>query len=86
MTEGQSINVMCRTFPNNVVTRWTFNGVDPSADTDLFAVKGRHNHTLVIDHSTIENRGRYTCHAVDSNVNASFDLIVKSGLYRFGYY
>ena len=80
VTEGQSINVMCRTVPVNAITRWTFNGVDPSASTDLFAVKGRYNHTLLINHSTLENKGAYTCHVVDTDLNASFDLIVKPGL------
>ena len=80
VTEGQSINVMCRTIPSNAITKWTFNGTDKSTIADLFSVNGRYNHTLSIIRSTLENAGRYTCHVVDTDVNASFDLIVKPGL------
>ena len=80
VTEGQSINVTCRTNPVNAITKWSFSGADKSTNTDLFSVKGRYNHTLSIIRSMLENEGRYTCQVVDTDVNASFDLIVKPGL------
>ena len=81
VTEGQStIFVMCRTNPRNVVTRWTFNGVDVSTDTTgTLDVRGRYNHTLSIRSPTLDNTGTYTCHRVDTHANASFNFIVKPG-------
>lgn len=81
VTQGQSrIFVTCRTNPRNIVTRWTFNGVDlPTDNTETLDVRGRFNHTLSISNPTLEYEGTYKCRAVDTDVTASFDLTVKPG-------